>query len=773
MSGYSEELSIKVTAQDEASARLRDVKKELRSLEQQQKDAARAFYDTGAKEAKADMDRLATSIKNLRDEQKKAAAQTARLKREIDKLGTTRLQRTGDWLVKHQKDIQRAGIVGAAAMVLFARSSIKAFIEAEKQSQRLVAAYAKFPKINDVTIESFQELNTELMNMTGADDDALAAAEGTLAMFDLTGKQIQALIPLVNDYAIASGRDVPEAAEAIGKALLGNTRALKELGIDYKATGDRGRDLAGVMAALEVKVGGVGKAFGQTAAGQAAIAEQNFANLQEEVGRALVPALQGLVSILRPVVAFFTRLPDPVKQAGFAVTAFGLASMIALPRIIALKGAIDSGTISAGSFKRGLRGTAGFLVSPWGLALAAGGLALGHFMDQAAEADARVQGFKDSIDAVTGALNATGVAKISEQLLLDISAEDWAILERYGYGVEQVTAAIIGGQPAWEAFHDSVRATRVGLDYFNGDRGLLSTMQNNAYGLRSEVDRGRQAFDAAGKAASIAGLDYSGLSDETEELAGETSVAAVKITGMALALDRLTGAVSRQRAVAAFNKSLTDFAEKPSKEGARDVTEAYSSALAAFKNPKKAARFAQENFSAVRDAIKDSGMSESMQAELLGPLQLVKAEAQGILNLLENIDGKTVNATIIAKLQTPGMQTILKADGGIVRGPGSGTSDSIPAMLSNGEYVLRAAAVDRIGLGTLDRLNIADRIPALPPIVNAPSITLPTGPAGRDAPLIGHMEVHPATAIDFQLELQRARRHEDRHRRATTAGSRR
>jgi TP901 family phage tail tape measure protein len=43
--------------------------------------------------------------------------------------------------------------------------------------------------------------------------------------------------------------------------------------------------------------------------------------------------------------------------------------------------------------------------------------------------------------------------------------------------------------------------------------------------------------------------------------------------------------------------------------------------------------------------------------------------------------------------------------GGRIVGPGSGTSDSIPAMVSNGEYVIRAAAVARYGAGFFDRLN--------------------------------------------------------------------
>ena len=45
------------------------------------------------------------------------------------------------------------------------------------------------------------------------------------------------------------------------------------------------------------------------------------------------------------------------------------------------------------------------------------------------------------------------------------------------------------------------------------------------------------------------------------------------------------------------------------------------------------------------------------------------------------------------------------ATGGEVSGPGTGTSDSIPAMLSNGEYVLNAQAVDALGVPFLNGLN--------------------------------------------------------------------
>jgi outer membrane protein OmpA-like peptidoglycan-associated protein len=43
--------------------------------------------------------------------------------------------------------------------------------------------------------------------------------------------------------------------------------------------------------------------------------------------------------------------------------------------------------------------------------------------------------------------------------------------------------------------------------------------------------------------------------------------------------------------------------------------------------------------------------------------------------------------------------------GGKVSGPGTGTSDSIPAMLSNGEYVIKADSVSKYGIDTFDALN--------------------------------------------------------------------
>lgn len=87
-------------------------------------------------------------------------------------------------------------------------------------------------------------------------------------------------------------------------------------------------------------------------------------------------------------------------------------------------------------------------------------------------------------------------------------------------------------------------------------------------------------------------------------------------------------------------------------------------------------------------------------------LQIQQAIIGPLTSLLGGVGGASPNASLMGSVsgafaENPG----IFASGGFVSGPGSSTSDSIPAMLSNGEYVIRAEAVRRIGIGALNRLN--------------------------------------------------------------------
>lgn len=71
---------------------------------------------------------------------------------------------------------------------------------------------------------------------------------------------------------------------------------------------------------------------------------------------------------------------------------------------------------------------------------------------------------------------------------------------------------------------------------------------------------------------------------------------------------------------------------------------------------------------------------------------------------LGTLQNKTLYVTTV--MQTvQGSVNIARALGGSVRGPGTDTSDSIPALLSDGEFVMRAAAVRKYGLGKMHAMN--------------------------------------------------------------------
>ncbi|WP_455275148.1 hypothetical protein [Ralstonia thomasii] len=53
---------------------------------------------------------------------------------------------------------------------------------------------------------------------------------------------------------------------------------------------------------------------------------------------------------------------------------------------------------------------------------------------------------------------------------------------------------------------------------------------------------------------------------------------------------------------------------------------------------------------------------------------------------------------ILAGIGSAGAQAVTAASGGHIRGPGTSTSDSIPAMLSDGEFVVNAGAVSKPGM---------------------------------------------------------------------------
>ncbi len=100
-----------------------------------------------------------------------------------------------------------------------------------------------------------------------------------------------------------------------------------------------------------------------------------------------------------------------------------------------------------------------------------------------------------------------------------------------------------------------------------------------------------------------------------------------------------------------------------------------------------------------------NGVWEEIKTAALGALQPILDFVGRIIDKVKEWASAAVDAArkmASAKSEESGTR---RARGGSVWGAGTSTSDSIPAWLSNGEYVLKAAAVKKYGIGFLNALN--------------------------------------------------------------------
>lgn len=253
-------------------------------------------------------------------------------------------------------------VLSGAALASFGRTAVRAFGDSERAAAEMANTLKNNAQLAGVSITRFTKLASAIQAKTAADDESVLSGAAVLGNFKLTADQIEDVLPLVVDYARKTGRDVPTAATLIGKAMMGNARALKEVGINFKSTGDAGKDFGSITDALRGKVGGFAESEGKTAAGRMEILKNRFNDLQEVVGQRLIGAfdvLQGNLSTLAPViggvVAGIAAYKSVVLAATLATEIFKVkaaaAWLVAAGPIGAIVAGVAALTIKLGFFR--------------------------------------------------------------------------------------------------------------------------------------------------------------------------------------------------------------------------------------------------------------------------------------------------------------------------------------------------------------------------------------------------------------------------------------
>jgi len=240
-----------------------------------------------------------------------------------------------------------AAFVGIAAV---AYKSITAYAEVERSQRQLEHAIIGISKGTREQVVEIERQVTALEKKAGVDADSLKMGVAQLATFGLQGKNVVALTKSLADLTVnqnglnASGDQYVASANIMAKAMRGEFGMLQKMGIRFTEhqqelikTGTETQKVAAITEGLAQNlrettdtVGGVDLAMAKLQRAQE--------NITEGIGKALAPALAGLLEKLQPIIERFADWADkhPELIAKIVLLVGGLAGLVAVIGIIGI-----------------------------------------------------------------------------------------------------------------------------------------------------------------------------------------------------------------------------------------------------------------------------------------------------------------------------------------------------------------------------------------------------------------------------------------------------
>lgn len=450
--------------------------------------------------------------------------------------------------------------------------------------------------------------------------------------------------------------------------------------------------------------------------------------------------LRGLVKNVTGLVEAFSKLPAPLQQGAVMVAGVGGASLLAAGGVMKLAtSAADTyktfrELVPAGSKLSGTLGVVGKAAAGLAAGLVAvniAGAAIGKkaglsTLEQMKSVLLDMAGgqgvgklsdsFRDLVPGVTGLSDAvkkldnpnhfrdlmakvSGLSSDTEILQAQFAAMDGALALMDKEDASQAFAAL--SQELRDSGKSTEQITALFPQYRDSLLAAANATRTAAGGMGDLTSETTAATEALRKHGNEL-LELSGSQIGFEQAIDDTTKA-IKETGAGLDLNTQKGRDNR-RSLDQLAESSVAYIDKLRETGASSVkvSEAQDRARAAFIKAADAAGMGATKAAALADEL--LGIPKT-----INPRVHVIVEAPNITAFMNSLQRRINANPLYVPVRSP--RQVYRAEGGYISGPGTATSDSIPAWLSNGEYVLRARAVERLGLHRLDHMNRTGTLP--------------------------------------------------------------
>lgn len=207
--------------------------------------------------------------------------------------------------------------------------SAKAAAEDQAAQSRLETQLKNSAGATDVAVKMTEEFITAMSNATATADDELRPALGNLVRATGDISTAQDLLKLSLDVSAGTGKNLAEVSDAVSKAYVGNTKAIKNLSPELFNLIKDGASADDIFKSLAQTFGGAAATAADTAQGKFKNLSIQLGEAQEAIGIALLPVLELLVDWLTQLSVWAQNNTAVIIGIGTAIAAIATAIILA------------------------------------------------------------------------------------------------------------------------------------------------------------------------------------------------------------------------------------------------------------------------------------------------------------------------------------------------------------------------------------------------------------------------------------------------------------
>lgn len=495
----------------------------------------------------------------------------------------------------------------------------------------------------------------------------------------------------------------------------------------------------------------------ETSESKIKIAGNRLNDMAIDVGARVLPAFVTLADGVGSLAHLFGELPGPMKTAVVVlgsitagVTLMGGAAAVTLPRIVALRAALEEmGPLgSKASAGMGALGTA--LTGPVGVGITAGltvaTIALGKWAKGQADAKRQAEALAAAIREDNGAIGENTALQVYAALKSNSGLVDLAA--KFAVNMNDLTQAALGNKDALAKVNGQLESYYTNVEKSGGNtfvaRTEIGQLQSSIENQTGKIAANRAEWERQQEVIKGAKQTMGSLDEKTREQARAQAILAANTHDSSEAMKALKDALDslnrpyldlreteRQAAqsIADANKALKENGRTLSNntEKGRANGAALDAMAQAFADHAKAVLDSTGNerqfitvLEGSRRQLIEQGIRFGLTAqqardyadkvlqipknvrtdvELRG-LAAARAELLDFADAVSRLAGEA-GAAVTAGAKAPRKK---RASGGWIAGPPS-KADRVPAMLSTNEYVMQSDAVSHYGIGFMDAIN--------------------------------------------------------------------